>query len=356
MAWDLLVDRSDLARAEVVDAPPPEPADGEAVLRVDRVGMTANNVTYAVVGESMRYWDFFPAPARDGVPRGRVPLWGFAVVERSRATGVEEGTRLYGYLPTSSHLLVVPDRVDARGFRDASAHRRDLPSPYNALTATAEDPAYRSDLEDLQVLYRPLFMTSFMLADHLLDHGCFGAEAVVLSSASAKTSYGTAFLLDGVHRVGLTSEANRGFTESLGCYDEVRSYDEVEQIDRRPTTYVDVAGDPRLRRRVHEHLVPVHSAVVGAAHHDAAPDPGGADLPGASPTFFFAPDRMRTRSADWGPGGVERRHAEAWSRFAPVVADWVDVSVGEGPEGLRDAWLETLAGATPPRTGLVVQL
>ena len=354
MAWDLLVDRSDLTRTEVVEVPTPTPAAGEVVLRADRVGMTANNVTYAAFGDAMHYWDFFPAadPAF-----GRVPLWGFADVESSTVPEVVEGTRLYGYLPTSSHLVVQPAKVDAKGFRDASPHRQHLPSPYNGLTTTTEDPAYAADQEDLQVLYRPLFMTSFVLADFLTDNDCFGAPSVVISSASSKTSYGTAFLLDGVHRVGLTSAANRAFTEGLGCYDEVRTYDEVDALAEGPAVYVDVAGDAALRRRVHERLAPVHSAVVGAAHHDAAPDLSGGDvLPGGTPTFFFAPDQMRKRHADWGPDGVELRHAEAWARFAPVVADWVDVTVGTGPEGLDAAWHEVLAGAAPPRTGHVVAL
>src|SRR5690242_20112502 len=106
MAWDLLVDRGDLSRTTVVEVPPPDAGDGQALLRVDRVGMTANNVPYAVFGDTMKYWDFFPARDHDGAPQGRVPLWGFAEVVSSRVDGVDEGTRLYGYLPTSSHLLV----------------------------------------------------------------------------------------------------------------------------------------------------------------------------------------------------------------------------------------------------------
>lgn len=351
MAWDLLVDRTDLRRTSLVDVPLPTLQEGQALLRVDRVGMTANNVTYAVFGDAMRYWDFFPA--QDGW--GRVPLWGFCEVEASRAEGVEAGTRLYGYLPTSSHLVVEPAKQDRRGFRDASPHRGHLPSPYNGLTATAHDPAYEPDREDLQVLYRPLFMTSFMLADFLRDNAYFGAEAVVLSSASSKTSYGTAFLLDDVRTVGLTSAGNAAFTQSLGCYDEVTTYDELALPDV-PTVYVDVAGDAGLRRRVHDAAPLVHSAVVGAAHHDASPDQSDEGLPGPRPQFFFAPDQMRKRHADWGPDGVETEHAKAWERFAPVVEGWVDVRLGHGPEGLRAAWLEVLAGGVPPRAGHVVQL
>jgi hypothetical protein len=354
MAWDLLVDRTDLSSTSLVEVRTPAIADGQVLLKVDRVGMTANNVTYAVFGDAMHYWDFFPAA--DGF--GRVPLWGFCEVEASRHPEVAEGTRLYGYLPTSSHLVVEPAKVDGKGFRDASAHRQHLPSPYNGLTTTTEDPAYVAAQEDLQVLYRPLFMTSFMLADFLKDNDCFGADTAILSSASSKTSYGTAFLLDGVHRIGLTSAGNKAFTESLGCYDQVLTYDQVQDLPQGKALYVDVAGDATVRRRVHERVEPLHSAVVGAAHHDAAPDLGAADagLPGGRPTFFFAPDQMRKRYADWGPDGVEAEHAKAWARFAPVVEGWVDVVLGVGPEALQADWVETLAGKTPPRTGHVVQL
>lgn len=355
MAWDLTFDRSDLASTTVTEVATPEAGPGQVLLRCDRVGVTANNVTYGVFGDAMRYWDFFPADEIDGKLQGRVPLWGFSVVEQSDVAEVPEGTRLYGYLPTSSHLVVEPAKADARGFRDGSPHRQHLPSPYNRMTTTAEDPAYDAEREDLQVLYRPLFMTSFVLADFIADHDRFGADAVIISSASSKTSYGTAFLLEGVHRVGLTSEANRAFTESLGCYDEVRTYDEVDALDPVPSVYIDIAGDGALRRTVHERLEPVHSAVVGASHHDAAPDLGTDALPGAAPAFFFAPDQIAKRTEDWGPDGVEQRHAEAWARFAPVVAGWVDVRTSTGPEGLRAAWLETLAGTTSPRTGLVIR-
>ena len=241
--WALEVTRDDLTRTTLLELEVPEPAPGEAVLRVDRVGLTANNVTYAVLGEAFRYWEFFPASKPS---RGRVPLWGFAEVVASRAEGVRVGQRVYGYLPTASHLVVTPARPDAQGFRDASEHRRALPPAYNAYSFTTGDPAYEADREDLQVLYRPLFLTSFMLADALGEQD---AEVLVLSSASSKTAYGTAFLLQGgrAELVGLTSPGNLAFTTSLGCYDRVLTYDQVSELGRRPTAYVDLAGSTPLR-------------------------------------------------------------------------------------------------------------
>ena len=51
-----------------------------------------------------------------------------------------------------------------------------------------------------------------------------GKVWALLSSASSKTAYGTAFQLakcEDVHVVGLTSARNVAFCQSLGCYDAV---------------------------------------------------------------------------------------------------------------------------------------
>jgi len=116
---DFLVKRDALRECRVADSEPAAVGSGQALLRVDVFGLTANNVTYAVMGEAMSYWDFFPA--EEGW--GRVPMWGFAEVEQSQVEGVEPGTRVYGYLPPSSHLLVTPVSVSEQGFVDGSPHR-----------------------------------------------------------------------------------------------------------------------------------------------------------------------------------------------------------------------------------------
>lgn len=356
--WTLTVGRDDLANSELAETSPPEVGDGQALLRVDRVGMTANNVTYAVLGESFHYWDFFPASPGRGV----VPLWGFAEVVESATPGVEVGARVFGYLPSASHLLVSPDRPGPGGFRDASPHRAQLPSVYNAYALTTGDSAYEADREELQILYRPLFFTSFMLADKLVDsltdNDGYGAEVFALSSASSKTAYGTAFLLRAAGRevVGLTSPRNVAFTESLSCYDRVLPYDAVPKLSAdRPTTYLDFAGSAALTTALNEHLgsVLVHHAVIGVTHQDASRI---GTLTGTRPTVFFAPEQMRRRTVDWGREGLDERYAAAWRSFAPVVKGWVDVVVGDGPQELERVWLEVLSGTTAPRTGHVLRL
>ena len=354
--WALAVARDELSRTALVEGPVPVIGAGEALLRVDRVGLTANNVTYAVLGESFRYWDFFP-PGNGWAPGwGMVPLWGFADVVASAVDGVPVGGRVYGYLPPASHLVVRPGRTDARGFRDASPHRAPLPSPYNAYALTTGDAAYQADQEDLLILYRPLFFTSFMLADRLEDNGWFGAEALVLSSASSKTAYGTAFLLRGKapRLVGLTSARHVAFTESLGCYDRVLPYEAVDQLSPDvAAAYLDFAGRADVRSRIRDHLGArlVHDAVIGLTHQEQS---GAQALDGPRTTVFFAPDQMRKRSADWGREGLDSRFAQAWRGFAAAAEGWVDVVRHRGHDALREVWLDVLAGRSAPRTGHVV--
>src|SRR5947209_2330116 len=73
---DFLVRRDDLRECRIDDSAVPEPGPGEARLRVDRFGLTANNVTYAVFGEHMSYWEFFPAETGwDACRCGASPRW-----------------------------------------------------------------------------------------------------------------------------------------------------------------------------------------------------------------------------------------------------------------------------------------
>lgn len=355
---DFLVRRDDPRTTRIVESPPPEPEEGQARLRVDLVGLTANNVTYALLGDAMSYWDFFPA--EDGW--GRVPMWGFAEVEESRAEGVADGTRLYGYLPPSTHFLVTPAAVEEAGFIDGSPHRAELPSAYQRYLATDRDRFHRPGTDPIEALLRPLFFTSFLLDDQLADDGLVERGRVIISSASSKTSIAAAHMLarrEGSETVALTSAANVPFVESLGVYAEVVPYEEIGSLERRPSTFVDVAGNAGLRRAVHEHLGGelVASIAVGMSHWEAGGLASlGEELPGPRPTFFFAPDRVRKRGADWGRDGLEERVASAWAGFCDWVGGWLEVVEGSGLEDLQAGFLELIDGGPGPSRARVVRL
>jgi Protein of unknown function (DUF2855) len=350
---DFLLKRDDLHECRVGELPEADLEPGQAELRIDAFGLTANNITYAVFGEAMRYWNFFPA--EDGW--GRMPVWGFAEVSRSEVEGLEQGARIYGYLPPSSRLVVTPSKVGGRGFVDAAPHRADLPSPYNSYLRVDEDPSYDEAHEAEQMLFRPLFFTSFVNHDFLEDNDCFGAGTAVMSSASSKTALGTAFLLsrrDGLSLVGLTSEGNVGFVEGLGLYDQVVRYDDVASLPKDKAIYVDMSGNPNVRAAVHEHYGDdlAYDCVVGDTHWDRNEDVG--ELPGPKPTFFFAPDRIAVRTKDWGADGLEARYAEAWQPFVEWTGGWLEVVRDRGPEAIERVYRELLDGRTDPKLGHIL--
>jgi uncharacterized protein DUF2855 len=353
---DFLVKRDDLRQCRIAESAPPELEPGQALLRVERFGMTANNVTYAVMGEAMSYWDFFPAA--DGW--GRVPMWGFAEVERSEADGVEAGTRIYGYLPPSSHLVVTPVDADASGFVDGSPHRAALPSAYHRYLATAGDPFYRADSEDIQMLLRPLFFTSFLIDDQLDDEGLIERGPIVISSASSKTAIAAAFLLSqrqGVELIGLTSPRSAEFVGGLGIYDRTLGYDAIDSLQRGPATYADFSGDGAVRQAIHSHYGDelIHSMAVGVTHWEDF-GAGGGELPGPAPVLFFAPSRVTKRAKDWGRAELETRVAEAWHPFCEWTAGWLETIPNEGFEGVRDAYLDVLEGRVDPKAAHVISL
>ena len=122
--------------------------------------------------------------------------------------------------------------------------------------AAAPTRVYEPTREAEQALLRPLFTTSFLIDDFLADNDYFGAQPVVLSSASSKTAYGTAFCI--ARRRGAPgasggradlarptphSRASSAATTRCSRYDDVAALPPT----RRPR-YVDMSGSAAVAR------------------------------------------------------------------------------------------------------------
>lgn len=341
------VARDDLTRTAVATRER-DPGEGEILCRVDRFALTANNITYAAHGADMNYWDFFPAP--DGW--GMVPVWGFADVVASRCDGVATGARLYGYWPMASHAVLAPVKASAKGFVDGAAHRATLPPVYNLYQVVTGDAAIGD--ERTYALFRPLYLTSFLLDD------VYGNENAqfVLSSASSKTALGMAHALNARGRtvIGLTSAKNAAFVAATGFYSTVLPYDAVATIACAPTIYVDFAGDRTLRRAIHTHFdtALMKSVIVGDTHV-GTPDGEGV-MAGARPEFFFAPAHLATRLRDTVPGGFVDRFAVGWSGFLAATALWLRFVEAEGAGAVTAHFAAFVAGRVDPAEGLILRL
>ncbi len=368
---ELLVREGRLEEFRFVESPAPSEAElrpNELLVQVEKFGFSANNITYAVIGRTFRYFEFFPAKDEGW---GKVPVWGMGRVALSRHPELPAGMRMYGYFPLARYVTLLAGKLGPGGFE---VDRGTLPAVYNRYAPVDRDPFHLPAQEDQMMLFRPLFLTSFLLDDYLAEgHDYFGADAVVITSASAKTSFGLAFMLarrkaagaNGrrVEVVGLTSRRNAPFVESLGLYDRVLTYEALTTLspDLRVVA-VDVAGDPATLAKLQDHLGDNLKAnvLVGISHWDkSAAASGGspADLAQDGRTqFFFAPAWFEQRQRDWGMPRVIETTTGAWRAFMDGVDRRCRVVYGSGTDAVAAAYRALLKGEQQPDQGRVLSL
>lgn len=359
----LLVNKKDLKQTRIVSSELP-PLKAEHVrLAIGKFSLTANNVTYGVFGDIMQYWNFFPS---DVEGFGCVPVWGFGEVIESQASGVEIGTRVYGYFPMAQFLDVAVVKASPHSFQDGAAHRQPMAVAYNRYEVVA--PA-DSEVEGRIALLKPLFMTGFLLDDWISGEKAWGAGQVIASSASSKTALAMAACLKKrgqMRLVGLTSARSKAFVEASGYYGDVVTYEEIGTMAIVPSVYVDFAGDGALTRCVHETFADAltSSVVVGGSHWDAKraddkkEDAGRivATMPGPKPDFFFAPTHMGRLGASWGGQAFSTAVNSALDRFVHDSRGWLGLNISTGLDNAQSAWARLLGNQVGANEGIVITL
>ena len=357
-----LVQRGDPTRCDVRTLPLDPLQPGEARVAIERFGLTANNVTYAALGESLHYFEFFPAPAllrAEGW--ARVPAWGIGTVLESRSPEVAVGAKVYGFFPMSTHATLQPARGAPTGFRVDRPHIPPEFGVYSAYNVQSIDPFHIEGRDDHTVVFRPLFLTGLLLADYLAVHDFMQAEAVLISSASSKTAYGVAAALRAGPRrrvLGVSSAANAAFAASLGVYDEVLCYEDLPALPReRSLVYVDIAGSAGARAAVLDRLgagVKLNLA-VGMSHGQPGGYRASTSHPEVRSELFFAPGWMAQRHKEAGQAFVGSLLA-GWRAQMADVGEHFQVVRGAGPEALVRTYLEIARGQSRPETAHVLTL
>jgi hypothetical protein len=354
---EMMVRRAALDQIAVNETLLGEPRDGELLLEMEGFAVTANNVTYAVVGDQLGYWNFFPAPESWGL----VPVWGHARVIASRVPEIKVGERVYGYLPMASHLIVRPGNIAPDGFRDMAAHRQPMSPIYNQYRRLAADPAHDPERESERALFAPLFTTSFLIGDQLQRQSWHGADTLIMTSASSKTALAAAHVVragsPATRRIGLTSSTNSGFVTATGLYDAVVSYGALDQLNPSGSVVlVDFAGDTQLLLDVHTALPGriAHILRVGVTHHQDRHE--AVALPDPKPIWFFAPDAATALVQEIGPEAFNAALAARWSGFVAEAAHWITIERVQGAEALQRVWRNQLAGQAAPDIGYIARL
>ena len=333
--------------------------DGEILVRIEKFAYSANNITYAVAGDMIGYWQFFPPVGEQTNGWGVIPVWGFARVVESKVDEIPVGDRFFGYFPPARYLKMKPAKIAPTRFMDASDHRRQLPSGYNSYRRVNNEPHYNPAFDRELMLLFPLHLTSFCLWDALKEMNWYGAEQVIILSASSKTSTGLGYALQAdpaaPKMIGMTSAHNLENVKKLNLYDQSLSYEMIEAIDASiPTVIVDMSGNVELKVALHQHLGNnmKFTSNVGFTHWaDLKPKEGIIE---ERSQFFFAPEHISKRIKEWGGKGFNEKTTAFIMQTAAKMRTWLKFRQINGLHELAAIHPQVCEGAIPSNEGLIV--
>ena len=348
----LEIDRSDIRNRRINESDSVAISNGEVLLKIDEFALTSNNVSYALSGDFLDYWGFFPTEPG----WGRLPAMGFGTVVESLNDNIEVGGRYFGFFPVGDFHTVRAEATSG-GFIDVGEHRAQHAMAYRSFDKVSNEV---TPTDHAYLLLRGLLFTSFLAEDFLFDNGMFGAGQIVVTSASSKTSIALAHRIrarGNTHCIGLTSSSNVDFVNTVNLYDEVCTYDDIESLaDWAPTIVVDMAGNKSLLARIHQHFGEslMYSCAIGATHWDESSTK--IEISGPQPTFFFAPSQIAKRGKEWGRDVLNERIDTALSSFIADSSRWLVVKESHGPDAVLATYDELTSGRVRPETGHIVSM
>ncbi|MFK7921043.1 MAG: DUF2855 family protein [Bacteroidia bacterium] len=350
------VEKNNIYQVKAIQPELEDLANGEVRLAIDKYALTTNNITYAVSGYKLKYWNFFPTEE----PYGIIPVWGYGTVVATEHPEVKVGERYYGYFPMSRYCTVIPHKLKAFGFSDSASHRQEMAPVYNQYLRVEAESAQDPAIENYTPIIKPLFATSFLIYQFLKRQDFLEAEQIIITSASSKTSLALAFNLrkhstaDGKKIIGLTSSRNAAFVEKTGYYDAVLSYEDYQTIANEKTVIVDMSGNHSLIQNLSNFLGEkiMHIALVGLTDWKAA----GRFSTIPKTEFFFAPNHFKTFYQEHGAEQANQMLNEALIGFINDMKSLTELEFITDIEQLSKLYLEMVDGKVNPKKGYVVNL
>lgn len=340
------------------------PGPNQILVKLDNFTISANNITYALTGDTLGYWSFFPTPENPGW--GRVPIWGFADVVRSSVPGVEAGTRIHGVFPISTYSILDVTLIESTppALYEISPVRSKSPVLYKRYRIV---PAETKDTtqELLEVTLLVNFYSAFLMSETSLAEEKIDGKTVVILSASSKTGSSTASILKkrnpSTRIIGVSSTTeNKDFAAATGFYDDVYTYSTPalsETLSSLPNNIVlvDLAGKGQFLTDLKKTLGSKLERIVLVGNTDwkagSWPPPG---LENSEP--FMAPDALMELVGAWGEGVFGQKFVEVFTKYLTGGFKGFSISQVRGHDALLAEFQKLLKGGYDPSTGLSLKL
>jgi hypothetical protein len=212
-----------------------------------------------------------------------------------------------------------------------------------------------------------------------------GADLILISSASSKTAFCLAYCVQkriarkgipsSTKIVGLTSEGNIKFTQGLGLYHEVLTYDQLNPSSipsGQKGIFIDLTGNPKLQVQILSDFKSTFVAAVNLGVTTLTPDADTEPLndwskgtafgdakPSTGPVRmepFFMPEWLACRRQQFSISEITSVQMEAWSNLMRDCKDWVKIERVFGGEAVQAVYNGAVKGGLGPETGYILSL
>lgn len=351
------VKKENFTEGRIIEFPSPDLEDGQVLLTIEKFAYTSNNITYAVAGYTLKYWDFFPPAQNENQEWGIIPVWGSAIVKKSNAKKISVGDRFFGYFPCADQVILQPAKVTKHQIIEGAPHRASLPKPYNVYSWLSTQG--QQEMEKYRMLLGPLFLTAWCLKGTLASQNWYNAQQIIILSASSKTSLGLAYALkQHPHAppvIGLTSRRNIDTIKDLDLYQQLFAYQDLMKIDLKNAVLVDMSGNAKVIRNLNKHLNDKlnYCLRVGLTHWDE--NTSNQLISKDKSKFFFAPSYLEKYIASHGIEAYDKEKEQFLKQAFRDASSWLKFETINGIQGLQRIHEAVCNGKIEPYKGLIIE-
>ena len=222
-----IVSKANIADHKVIQLPvsSSEPLqDGHTRVRTVLIGLSSNNLSYALLGSVRNWWDAYPVPIALPKPYdnreqyGICPAWGYGEVMESKISGIEPGMLFWGFWPTSRDPIDLRlEPADARGhWIETSEHRESLMNLYQRYMLKESSAGLKSlDSSTIEGMAWEAACRPIWEAGYLLNRAVFSSASIHPADDGQWNESDTDLTPTVVISLSASGKTARGFTDGL---------------------------------------------------------------------------------------------------------------------------------------------
>lgn len=227
-------------------------------------------------------------------------------------------------------------------------------------------------IPEIHLFLSPILKTVFALAETLRSENFKNADTLIFTGAASKSALALAFILKYWRTytyknkipkiIGLTSTHHLNHVKKLDYFDDVFNYPNLREIQLSKGTLIDFTGNLQVLGMLHFYLKQKLGYVYSMSNLESTADEilamsdaqNHLSLPEGE--FFDGRDYYSAARANSDICNLVQRYQEHSVIVCEAFSNWLAPTLLSGPEDVRWAYRQLMAGKTDPRVAYLCQL